>query len=170
MLSPPHLQGTTPEHAGPLRFLDPSLGTRCPLPPRRAGQVLLPVASLPVLASPSLTGWPLSSWRFEAVPGSLSLRLAPCASQGFRARLPAYPACSATCLTGISHGELLSVHKRGQALPDAPEDAEERRERRGIPPRSLFPSASLRETAVSESRDSQEAGGRAGADAIAFRP
>src|SRR6476620_6553832 len=34
-----------------------------------------------MLASPSLKGWPLSSLRFEAEPGSLSLRLAPCAAQ-----------------------------------------------------------------------------------------
>ncbi len=43
---------------------------------------------------------------------------------------------SATCLTGISHGEHLSAHKKDQAWPGAPEDAEGRRgenaeERRG---------------------------------------
>jgi hypothetical protein len=57
-------------------------------------------------------------------------------------RLPGYPACSATCLTGISHGELLSVHKRGQAWPDAPEEAENCL---GNPRFSLLPLLPLRE-------------------------
>ncbi len=38
--------------------------------------------------------------------------------------LPTCTARLATCPTGISHGELLSVHKRDQAWPDAPETAE----------------------------------------------
>src|SRR5687768_6392975 len=83
--------GHDPARRALLRFLDPSLGTRCPLPPRRAGQVHLPVSSLTVLASPTPKGWPLSSWRFEAEPGSLSLRLAPCALQGFRAPVARLP-------------------------------------------------------------------------------
>ena len=33
----------------------------------------------------------------------------------------------ATCVTGISHGELLSVHKRESGLPDAPDYADEQR-------------------------------------------
>jgi hypothetical protein len=103
-----------PQHAGSPRFLDSSLGTRCPLPPRRAQRVHMPVASPLMLASPSLKGWPLSTLRFEAEPGSLSLRLAPCALQGFRARLPAFPACSATCVTGISHGELLQFTREAR--------------------------------------------------------
>src|SRR5215218_9456718 len=109
MVSQPR-PGARPRTPGALRFLDPSLGTRCPLSPRRAGQVHMPVSSLTVLASPSLAGWPLSSLLFEAEPGSLSLRLAPSALQVLQGSgCPAYPACSATCLTGISHGELLSV-------------------------------------------------------------
>jgi hypothetical protein len=82
---PSRTLGHDPARRALLRFLDPSLGTRCPLPPRRARRVHMPVASPPILASPSLKGWPLSSLRFEAESGSLSLRLAPCALQGFRA-------------------------------------------------------------------------------------
>jgi len=40
--------------------------------------------------------------------------------------LPTAAACSATCFTGISHGELLSAHKRVQAYPDAPESQSRR--------------------------------------------
>jgi hypothetical protein len=40
-----------PRHAGPLRYLNLSLGTRCPQPPREAGRLLAPVPSPPVLAS-----------------------------------------------------------------------------------------------------------------------
>lgn len=43
----------------------------------------MPVSSLLMLASPNLEGWPLSSQRFEAETGSLSLRLAPSAFRGF---------------------------------------------------------------------------------------
>jgi hypothetical protein len=43
----------------------------------------VPVTSSSVLASPYLAGWPLSSQRFEAELGSLSLRLTLSASRGF---------------------------------------------------------------------------------------
>ena len=43
-----------------LRFLDESVSTRRPLPPRRAGSLHLLVPWRSVLASPPLEGWPLS--------------------------------------------------------------------------------------------------------------
>src|SRR5690606_23645175 len=67
--------GARPPHVGSLRFLDLSLAARCPQPPRRAGRLHMPVASSSVRASPPPGGWPLSSLRFEAESGSLSLRL-----------------------------------------------------------------------------------------------
>jgi len=44
--------GYNPGTDGYLRFLDCPLDARCPLPPRRTGQLHMPVPSLSVQASP----------------------------------------------------------------------------------------------------------------------
>ena len=73
-----------PQHAGSPRFLDFSLGTRCPLPPRRARRVHMPVTSPPMLASPSLKGWPLSIslTRLNRVRFRYGSHRAPCRASG----------------------------------------------------------------------------------------
>jgi hypothetical protein len=66
-----------PHPAGPPRFLDQSVSTRRPLSPRRAQQLLLPVASLPALGF-TYPGRMATPTKFnEAEMGSLALRLAP---------------------------------------------------------------------------------------------
>ena len=79
------------------------------------------IRSAPVLASSPLAGWPLSTLRFEACESSLPLRLTSSRRRASTGRLLDTPACFATCVIGISHDELLSVHERSQAWPDAPE-------------------------------------------------
>jgi hypothetical protein len=115
--------GYPPHWAGPPRFLDRSVGARCPHPPRRVRRVRLPVASSPVLASASLGAWPLSP--SVTRPNRVRLRYG---SRLRRAR-PHPPDCSGACSlgymsTGNSHGDLLSGHKIGQACPGAPKHAE----------------------------------------------
>ena len=70
------LKNLLPHPAGSPRFLDRSVPTRRPLSPRRAQQVLAPIASLPVSGfrfSGRLAALTLCN---EAEPGSLALRLA----------------------------------------------------------------------------------------------
>jgi len=52
---------------------------------------------------------------------SLALRLTSSPQQGFARRIAPPRAYRATCRTGNLQGELLSVHKIGQAYPGAPE-------------------------------------------------
>ena len=69
--------GPTCSHpAGPPRFLDRSVPTRRPLSPRRAQQVLAPIASLPVSGFRFSGRLAALTLRNEAEPGSLTLRLA----------------------------------------------------------------------------------------------
>ena len=55
----------------------------------------------------------------EAEMSSLALRLTSSPQQGFARRITPPHACRATCRTGNLQGELLSVHKIGQACPGA---------------------------------------------------
>ncbi len=72
-----------PHPAGPPRFLDQSFDTRCPLSPRRAWQLLMPVTSLPALGF-AIPGGLADSQKFnEAESGSLALRLASSPHRGF---------------------------------------------------------------------------------------
>jgi hypothetical protein len=81
---PSRTPGHDPARRALLRFLDPSLGTRCPLPPRRARRVHMPVTSPPILASPSLKGWPLSISfsRLNRVRFRYGSHRAPCRASG----------------------------------------------------------------------------------------
>ena len=67
----------------------------------------MPMPSSPLLASPSLAGWPLSSERFEAYKSSRGLRLASSRHEASTARLLDTAARFATCVIGSSHGDSL---------------------------------------------------------------
>jgi len=93
---------------------------RRPLSPRRARQLPAPVASLPALGF-TYPGRMATLKKFnEAEPGSLALRLTLSPHKASPDRVTPSRARSATCQTGNLQGELLSVHKIGQALPGAP--------------------------------------------------
>ena len=119
---PAPASGHPPHWAGSPRFLDRSVGARCPHPPRRVRRVRLPVATSPVLASASLGAWPLSP--SVTRPNRVRLRYG---SRLRRARLRPPDCSDARSLgymsTGNSHGDLLSGHKIGQAWPGAPKTA-----------------------------------------------
>jgi hypothetical protein len=108
--------------AGSPRFLDRSVLARRLLPPRKVRRVHAPVAS------PSVPGF-TTLWRAGHLPlhhgvesSSLTLRLTSSPLQGFARRITPPRACRATCRTGNLQGELLSVHKIGQACPGTPQE------------------------------------------------
>jgi len=72
-------------------------------------------------ASPLSGGLATFAWTNEAEMSSLALRLTSSPQQGFARRIAPPRAYRATCRTGNLQGELLSVHKIGQAYPGAPE-------------------------------------------------
>jgi len=77
--------------------------------------VHVPVASLPILASPYPAGWPLALWRFEAASRSLALRLASSPRQGFDPADYSGDRSGGYMANGLFHGELLSAHEIDQA-------------------------------------------------------
>ena len=116
-----------------------------------SSQVHMPVASLTMLASPSLTGWPLSALRFEAEPGSLSLRLAPCALQGFSAPVTRLTLPARLHVSQAFHmvNSFQFTREVRLSLTHQRRRGKERTQRAPRSPlRSLCFSASLRETAV----------------------
>jgi len=126
----------TPCAAGSPRFLSGSFPARCPHPPRKARQVLLPVASPPV--SGFIIFGSLATFDCPAnqkVAGSvtrpnrvyITLRLAGSPFEASPREIAPTLARLATCRTGNLHGELLSVHKIRQAYPGAPKIAKKRR-------------------------------------------
>jgi hypothetical protein len=58
---------------------------------------------------------------FRGLRGFTLITARSFASRGFARPITRPYAHSATCVIGISHGELLSSHKRSQAWPDAPD-------------------------------------------------
>ena len=105
--------------AGPPRLLGSSFPARCPQPPRKVRQVLSCCFPSGSRLHPSRRTGHLRV-PIEAESGSLALRLtgSPPESAG---PITGTRARSATCRTGNSHGELLSVHKIRQAYPGTPE-------------------------------------------------
>ena len=57
----------------------------------------------------------------EAVSGSLALRLTSLPPKASPIRITPHCARLATCVTSISHDELLSVHENNQSCPGAPQ-------------------------------------------------
>jgi hypothetical protein len=105
---------------------DDSVGIRCPLPPRRARPLQAFVASR------SVTGFTLSGraghsqMRNEAESGSrLRITADAFAFQGSDRRITPTAARSATWRTNNYHGQYLSTDKNRQALPDAPDFADD---------------------------------------------
>jgi hypothetical protein len=96
---------------GPPRFLCRSFHARCPLPPRRARRLLLPVASPPVpgfiILGQTGHSHPL---RHEAEFGFACAAARVFASQGFASGITPTHACSATCRTGNLQDILLSEY------------------------------------------------------------
>jgi hypothetical protein len=115
----PGVESPLPRSVGSPRFLGRSVLARRLLPPRKVRGVLLPVAS------PSMSGFAtlrrVGHLRLpnEAEMSSLTLRLTSSPRQGSATKIAPTHACRATCRTGNLQGELLSVHKIGQACPGA---------------------------------------------------
>jgi len=86
-----------PLPAGSPRFLDQSFSTRCPLSPRKARQLLTPVASLTTLGFAYLGRMATFSKFNEAETGSLALRLALLPHEASPDRVAPSHARSATC-------------------------------------------------------------------------
>jgi len=120
VISSPEVLRLRPLPAGPPRFLDQSVSTRRPLSPRRARQLHTSVSSLPALGFtyPGRMATPIQY--NEAEMDSLALRLAPSPHEASPDRVTPSRARSATCQTDNLQGELLSVHKIGQASPGTP--------------------------------------------------
>jgi hypothetical protein len=119
MHSPQPLR-VTPHLVGSPRFLDCSVGTRCPQPPRRVRRLHTLVASPPMIgfSAPgglaTLNSLTRSKW-VHLCYGS-RLRRSRLRTNGIT------PACArlATCQTSNLHGGYLSIHKNNQAYPGAP--------------------------------------------------
>ena len=120
VMSSPKTLWLGPLPVGPPRFLNQPVSTRHPLSPRKARQLLTPVASLPTLGF-TYPGRMATFTKYnEAEVGSLALRLALSPLKASPDRVTPSHARSATCQTGNLQGELLSVHKIDQACPGTP--------------------------------------------------
>ena len=91
-----------PRPDGPPRFLDWSIPTRCPQPPRRARRVLASVTSTPVTGFSDSERMATLNFHLhnEAESGSLTLRLAGSPHEASTSRLLGQAARLATCRTG----------------------------------------------------------------------
>ena len=103
--------GTTPDQFGPLSSQSVSFDMRRPLRPRRVHRLHLSAASPVVLASSTLTAWPLSIGVSRLIWVRLSLRLTSSPDRGFAAKDYSRRRPAGYMANGSFHDELLSVHK-----------------------------------------------------------
>src|SRR5262245_1765363 len=106
---------------GPPRFLDRSVRTLRPQPPREVRWLHLPVAS-PSIAG-FITIWQSGHFHWSNEAARVRFRYGSCVrlTRLHQRGLLHTHACSATLMNGLFQGKLLSAYKIDQALPGAPD-------------------------------------------------